>query len=192
MPTLTQTTINRQFPRRTLLPDEPDVFWKIQEGIVRTITWTEEGEMIVLGIWGKGDIAGSSLSVIKPYEIECLTKTTVQPISHDRLVNMTQELLQHLRHNEEFIKVIHTRNIQLAIVRLLNWLANRFGQVVEGGHLIDLFLTHQEISDILGTSRVTTTRIIGTLVEQGIIQRHQRRFIISLDLDRDPFWHYEI
>jgi CRP-like cAMP-binding protein len=51
-------------------------------------------------------------------------------------------------------------------------------------------LTHQEISDIIGTSRVTTTRIIGNLVEQGIIQRHQRRFIISLD--RDPFWHYEI
>jgi CRP-like cAMP-binding protein len=190
MQTLIKNTIDRHFSRRTILPNEPNFFWKIQEGIVRTITWTEEGEMIVLGIWGKEDIVGSAISTTKPYEIECLTKTIAQPIPRSQLANMTEEMLQHLRHNEEFIKVIHTRNIQLAVVRLLNWLANRFGQVVEGGHLIDLLLTHQEISDILGTSRVTTTRIIGNLIEQGIIQRSQRRFIISLD--RDPFWHYEI
>ncbi|WP_373548037.1 Crp/Fnr family transcriptional regulator [Chamaesiphon sp.] len=190
MPTLTRTNINRHFQRRTTLPEESDFFWKIEAGIVRTLTWTEAGEMIVLGIWGKGDIVGSSLSTIEPYEIECLTKTTVQPIPVSQLGDMTEELLQHLRHHEEFIKIVHNRSIELAIVRLLNWLASRFGQAVAGGHLIDLLLTHQEISEIVGTSRVTTTRIVGSLVERGIIQRHQRHFIVSLD--RDPFWHYEI
>jgi CRP-like cAMP-binding protein len=190
MPTITRTYVHRHFRRRTALPDESDFFWKIAAGVVRTITWTEEGEMIVLGIWGKGDIVGSSLSTTRPYEIECLTKTIVQPIPCSELVNMTEEMLQHIRQNEEFIKIVHNRNIQLSIVRLLNWLANRFGQAVEGGHLIDLLLTHQEIAEIVGTSRVTATRIVGSLVDRGIIQRHQRHFIISLD--RDPFWHYEI
>jgi CRP-like cAMP-binding protein len=190
MPTLTRTNINRHFRRRTTLPDEPAFFWKIEAGIVRTLTWTEAGETIVLGIWGKGEIVGSSLSTIEPYEIECLTETTVQPIPVSQLVDMTEELLQHLRQNEEFIKIVHNRNIELSIVRLLNWLASRFGQAVEGGHLIDLLLTHQEISEIVGTSRVTATRIVGSLLDRGIIQRHQRHFIISLD--RDPFWHYEI
>ena len=190
MLTLTRTNINRHFLRRTTLPEESDFFWKIEAGIVLTMTWTDTGELIVLGIWGKGDIVGSSLSTIEPYEIECLTKTTVQPIPCSQLVNMTDELLQHIRHNQEFIKIVHNRSIELAIVRLLNWLGHRFGQAVEGGHLIDLLLTHQEISEIVGTSRVTTTRIVGSLVERGIIQRHQRHFIVSLD--RDPFWHYEI
>lgn len=190
MLTLTRTNINRHFQRRTTLPEESDFFWKIEAGIVRTITWTDTGELIVLGIWGKGDIVGSSLSTIEPYEIECLTKTTVQPIPMSQLGDMTEDLLQHLRHHEEFIKIVHNRSIELAIVRLLNWLATRFGQAVAGGHLIDLLLTHQEISEIVGTSRVTTTRIVGSLVERGIIQRHQRHFIVSLD--RDPFWHYEI
>ena len=154
MPTLTRTNINRHSQRRTTLPAESEFFWKIEAGIVRTLTWTEAGEMIVLGIWGKGDIVGSSLSTIEPYEIECLTETIVQPIPVSQLVDMTEELLQHLRHNEEFIKIVHNRNIELAIVRLLNWLASRFGQAVEGGYLIDLLLTHQEISEIVGTSRV--------------------------------------
>ena len=120
MPTLTRTNINRHFQRRTTLPEESDFFWKIEAGIVRTLTWTEAGEMIVLGIWGKGDIVGSSLSTIEPYEIECLTKTTVQPIPVSQLRDMTEELLQHLRHHEEFIKIVHNRSIELAIVRLLN------------------------------------------------------------------------
>jgi CRP-like cAMP-binding protein len=75
---------------------------------------------------------------------------------------------------------VRSRNIELSIVGLLNWLANRFGKAVEGGYLIDLLLTHQEISEIVGTSRVTATRIVGSLLDRGIIQRHQRHFIISL------------
>jgi CRP-like cAMP-binding protein len=190
MKTIARTNINRRFERRTLLPNESDFFWKIEAGIVRTITWTEEGEMIVLGIWGQGDIVGSSLSANRSYEIECLTRGKAQLVPYNQLVNMTEEMLQHIQRNEEFIKIVHNRNIQLSIVRLLNWLANRFGKVVAEGHLIDLLLTHQEIAEILGTTRVTITRIMGPLMERGIIQRHQRRFIISLD--RDPFWHYEI
>jgi CRP-like cAMP-binding protein len=80
MPTLDRTYVRRHFQRRTTLPDESDFFWKITAGVVRTITWTEEGDMIVLGIWGKGDIVGSSLSATRPYEIECLAETIVQPI----------------------------------------------------------------------------------------------------------------
>lgn len=190
MPTLTRTNVNRHFQRRTILPNESTFFWKITAGVVRTLTWTDDGETIILGIWGTGDIVGNSLSTIEPYEIECLTETIVQPIPISQLGDMTDELLQHLRRNEEFIKIVHNRSIELSIVRLLNWLANRFGQTVEGGQLIDLLLTHQEISEIVGTSRVTATRIVGSLLDRGIIQRHQRHFIISLD--GDPFWHYEI
>ena len=62
MPTLIKTNINRYFHRRSSLPDKSGLFWKIDSGVVRSLTWTEEGEMIVLGIWGKGDIVGSSLS----------------------------------------------------------------------------------------------------------------------------------
>ena len=79
MPTLIKTNINRYFHRRSSLPDKSGFFWKIESGVVRSLTWTEEGEMIVLGIWGKGDIVGSSLSASRPYEIECLTKMIAQP-----------------------------------------------------------------------------------------------------------------
>jgi CRP-like cAMP-binding protein len=73
---------------------------------------------------------------------------------------------------------------------LLSWLAKKFGQEVAQGQLIDLRLTHQEIAEIMGTTRVTVTRLLKELETQGIIQRLPRKFIVLHE--KQPFWHYEI
>ncbi|MDP8964223.1 MAG: helix-turn-helix domain-containing protein [Cyanobacteriota bacterium] len=69
-------------------------------------------------------------------------------------------------------------------------MANKFGHTVERGPLIDLHLTHQEISEIIGTTRVTVTRLLNTFEKQGIIERLPRKFIVLHE--QQPFWHYEI
>jgi CRP-like cAMP-binding protein len=56
--------------------------------------------------------------------------------------------------------------------------------------LIDLRLTHQDIAEIIGSTRVTVTRLLNAFEKQGIIQRMQRRFIVLHD--QPNFWHYEI
>jgi hypothetical protein len=61
---------------------------------------------------------------------------------------------------------------------------------VEKGHLIDLRLTHQEIAEILGITRVTVTRLLREFEQQGAIARLPHKFIVLRD--RDPFWYYEI
>nr|WP_275265888.1 helix-turn-helix domain-containing protein [Gloeothece citriformis] len=55
--------------------------------------------------------------------------------------------------------------------------------------LIDLGLTHQEISEILGATRVTITRVINQLEQQGLIERHPLHRIILKD---EEVWHYQI
>lgn len=77
-----------------------------------------------------------------------------------------------------------------ALLRLFGWLAKRFSQEVEQGKLIALRLTHQDIAEIIGSTRVTVTRLLNTFEKQGIIQRVQRHFIVLHD--QLPFWHYEI
>lgn len=44
---------------------------RLERGVVRTQTWSEEGSKICLGYWGLGDVVGSAVSRIQLYEIEC-------------------------------------------------------------------------------------------------------------------------
>jgi len=40
--------------------------------------------------------------------------------------------------------------------QFLLWLSNKFGRELKQGKLIELVITHQEIADVLNTTRVTT------------------------------------
>ena len=44
--------------------------WVIQTGVIRTMTWDEEGSVSVLGLWGAGDLMGSITRNIEPYQSE--------------------------------------------------------------------------------------------------------------------------
>ncbi|NLT67142.1 MAG: winged helix-turn-helix domain-containing protein, partial [Acidobacteria bacterium] len=43
------------------------------------------------------------------------------------------------------------------------------------GTIIDLKITHQELAEMVGTSRETVTRVLTRLKDQGIIEVDQRR-----------------
>ena len=48
----------------------------------------------------------------------------------------------------------------MMLFKFLEWLDKRFGEDVENGRLLNLRLTHQDIAETLGTTRVTVTRIL--------------------------------
>ena len=53
-----------------------------------------------------------------------------------------------------------------------------FGLDVEEGRKIDIVLTHQEIANLLGTSRVTVTKMINKFIDEGILKIKNRKMII--------------
>ena len=73
---------------------------------------------------------------------------------------------------------------------LLSWLTNRFGKDDRHGRLIGLQLTHQELAELIGSSRVTVTRIINDLEKTGFLSRKGRK-LLFLAKNSDQ-WHYEI
>lgn len=182
--------IKSAFARRSLLPQKHDALWKIETGVVRTLTLLEDGTTITLGLWGSGDVVGKVLSKAEPLQIECLTPVEVTLLPKHNWHKATAEMILHIQHSGEFIEILQCRQAEFALIRLFSWLAKRFGQEVEQGQLIDLHLTHQDIAEIIGSTRVTVTRLLSVLEKQGFIQRRQRRFIVLPD--QLPFWHYEI
>lgn len=182
--------VRQIFPRRTLIPLSQRYLWQIETGVVRTSTWMEDGNPIALGLWGPGDIVGGALSTADPYRIECLTDVEVTSLFPEHWHQATQSLILHIQRAEELAQILHCRHVHVSLLQLLNWLAKRFGNDVEQGRLINLRLTHQDIAELLGATRVTITRTLKDFEKQGIIRRNRQRVIILRE--QTAFWHYEI
>jgi CRP-like cAMP-binding protein len=181
--------VTQQFSPRSLLPLRQQSLWKIEAGVVRTITWLEDGTIAATGLWGPGDLVGKALSKLEPYQIECLTTVEVSLLPVSRLYEETEALISNLQQSEAFSLIRSYRKIDAMVLKLLSWLAKKFGREVETGHLIDLRLTHQDLAEMLGTTRVTITRTLSQFEQQGLIHRLPLRRIV---LKEGDLWHYEI
>jgi CRP-like cAMP-binding protein len=163
-----------------VIPLRSEVLWRIERGAVRTLTWSEDGIFITLGYWGPGDIIGYPLSKIKPYQIESLTSVEVSVIPPQLWHQDIDALLSHIQQAEELLSIVHRKPISLRLWHFLVWLSEKFGREVEDGILLDLNVTHQEIAEVLNTTRVTITRLLQQFEEEGQILRNKRRMILRL------------
>ncbi|AZB72233.1 Crp/Fnr family transcriptional regulator [Synechococcus elongatus] len=165
--------------RNTSLPTQST--WCIQTGFVRSLTWDEAGELITLGIWGPGDWIGGSLSRLQPYELQCLTPVTATAIA-DPLDNLDSTLVLQLQQVEELLSIIRLRRVPSRLLRLLHWLTLRFGLQAEHGWMLDLHLTHQVLADIIGSTRVTITKLINQFEAEGRLIRLSGQRLLVPDL----------
>jgi CRP-like cAMP-binding protein len=146
------------FSRRDYLPTHGGHFWLLQSGVVRILTYQEDGTAVALGIWQSGDIVGSPLTRAQPYLIETLTPVEAVSIRQAEWQPPRAALLSYLHQSEALMLIRANRRADLALIKILQWLADRFGQQIDRGCLIDLKLTHQDLADFSGTTRVTVTR----------------------------------
>jgi CRP-like cAMP-binding protein len=73
------------------------------------------------------------------------------------------------------MSIINFKRVSLRIWQFLLWLINKFGRELEQGKLIELAITHQEIADVLNTTRVTVTR---QLEVEGKLRKHRHNLIL--------------
>lgn len=180
----------RYFQRRERLPLRRDHLWKIESGVVRTLTYLENGTVVTLGLWGVGDIVSRVLSKADPYYIECLTPVQATAIPVTESDDLPPLFIEHIHQLQTFLEIVHSRPVDEALHKLLTLLANKFGSDVSQGQLIEFHLTHQEIAETIGTTRVTVTRLLKEFEQQGIIERLNKQFILLPG--HQPFWHYQI
>lgn len=167
------------FERHALLPLRQDCLWKIETGVVRTLTWLEDGSVLTIGLWGTGDVVGKVLSrQTNLYQIECLTPVEVMSLPPDAWDEVTENLFAHIQQMEELSVIRNHKTLEEMLFKMFAWLAKKFGRGVDKGHVLDLGLTHQDLADLLGTTRVTVTRLISQLEQQGMINRLPHKQIL--------------
>jgi CRP/FNR family transcriptional regulator len=121
---------------------------------------------------------------------------TVSAMEDSKIISVSgTDFHKYLMHNEkvllQIINVLCTRLRQVwqtqslssskaeSRIRMgINQLAQRHGVRDAHGIIIDLKITHQELAEMVGTSRETVTRVIAHLREEGIIEVDQRRMTL--------------
>jgi CRP-like cAMP-binding protein len=93
-------------------------------------------------------------------------------------------MLTHIQRSEELLSIIHRKPVSLRLWQFLMWLGEKFGRDVDRGKLIDIGVTHQEIAEVINTTRVSVTRMLQQFEEEGVLIRHQRRIILCLPTER--------
>lgn len=172
--------------RRERLPLDSRALWEIESGFFRSLTWDEEGNLTTLGIWGPGEHMSIAFSTLSPLHLECLTSgclrqilNTVDNASHDDVGELMRLRAQR---TEELLYFLQIRCTQTRIRKILGWLAQRFGRSISTGILLPLRLTHQEWADLIGSTRVTVTRLMKQLQQQGELELCGRSLIVHSSL----------
>jgi CRP-like cAMP-binding protein len=123
-----------------------------------------------------------ALSRVTPYELECLTDVQVQAIPRSHWRSITDQLIDHAQESQQLLAILRQERIRDRILAFLRWLSYKFGRESANGRVIELKLSHRAIAEILGTSRVTVTRTLGQLEEEGLMQRTRDHWILSHDV----------
>jgi CRP-like cAMP-binding protein len=180
---LLKPTATKVFGRADQIPAQPDILWEIQRGIVRTQTWTEAGKVISLGYWGIGDVVGTPLAAIEPYDMFCVTPVMVRGLDQHHAAALPF-LYRQVKTQQKLAWMMRQSSVAEKLWTLLLWLFEKFGYPVQEGYLVDLRLTHQDLAELADTSRVTVTRLLKQFEENGLLGRRNKHYVL-LTLEPD-------
>jgi CRP-like cAMP-binding protein len=86
-----------------------------------------------------------------------------------------------LQQTEAWLALAGKRLVTDRLQQFLLMLAQDFGQVEPQGVRIPLKLTHYQLATAVGTTRVTITRLLKDLKDQGWLRFDQRYLVLQVD-----------
>lgn len=176
-----------------LSPDDPmnEVFF-IKSGVVRLYTISRDGNETTFNLL-KPETYFSMLSVItdipNKYYFEALTKVEVLIAPKKQflefikkepevLFDVTKRILSGVNELLLSIENLTSGKAGDRVATMLSILARRFSKKINNDILIDLPLTHQQIANLIGLTRETTSLEIEKLISKKIIKYEDHKIVI--------------
>ncbi|MBE9167495.1 PAS domain-containing protein [Pleurocapsales cyanobacterium LEGE 06147] len=164
------------YERGEIIPLEPDQIWLISKGAVKLTTLSDRCEDMLIGLVRDGMIFGSSLTALPTYQATVLSDVqlaSIQFIEISQSPCLAQALFpliaQRLRQTESFLSIYGQIRVEDRLNHLLTLLKQEIGEPVKEGIRFCIRLTHQDFASVCCTTRVTITRILGKLQQEGKI-----------------------
>jgi CRP-like cAMP-binding protein len=161
--------------------------WLVVRGMVKLTAISMQGDELLLGLAGANEPFGDPLTQVEAYAAITMVDTDLLCVSCDAIarnpalaIGLLQAVGQRYRQSEALLALLGLRRIEERVRGFLELLATSYGQPCDQGLRLNIKLTHQDIAAALSTTRVTVTRILGALRDEGWLQIDaQRRLVIG-------------
>ena len=93
-------------------------------------------------------------------------------------VNVLRMVSERLREAQDRLRELATERVAQRIARALVRLVRQAGRRVEGGVLIDLPLSRQDVAEMTGTTLYTASRVLSEWQTRGILESGRARVVV--------------
>ncbi len=172
-----------------------DVTHLIISGLVKVYLPLEDGSRVIVRVAGAGefvgviDTMGADGQRVQALEAEAMIRVSAAIITREHvraaLNTMSSdglaELLEDINTTWSELFSWSARLLGLSfrdrLLTVFQYLAARFGVRESRGVLLTLELSHQELAEMIGSSRAMVSRLIAELMESGELARQGRHYI---------------
>jgi CRP-like cAMP-binding protein len=161
--------------------------WLVVRGMVKLGAITIHGDDLLLGLAGPNEPFGDPLAGVEAQEARTLVPTDLLCLSSREIEQdpalaaaLLQAVIQRQRQSQALLALMGLRRVEERVRGFLELLASDYGHPSDDGLCLNLRLTHHEIASALATTRVTVTRVIGSLREEGWLRiDRQKRLVVT-------------
>jgi CRP-like cAMP-binding protein len=190
--------IERRFPKNATVVEEGlpgDYMYVIREGRAKVTKASEDGREKIMNFLEAGAFFGDMALLgdeTRSASVKTLEESTLLALSRrdfidllrqspDLALSVIEELANRLRETNEQARSLSFQGVEERTRNLFE----RIAREEEGGgnRLMTPSLTHQQIADMVGTSRETVTRAIKVLKSSGWLSQDGKRYVIPSDAD---------
>ena len=187
--------IERSYPKDSIIVEEGlpgDYMYVIRYGRVKVTKASDDGREKIMNLFDAGDFFGemslldneprsASVSTLEPSLLLALSRRDFVELlrrSPDLALSVIQELTRRLRDTGEQASSMSFQKVQ----ERTRGLFERIARCEPDSDQVRVTptLTHQQIADMIGTSRETVTRAVKQLKEDGWLQQRGKRYVIPV------------
>jgi CRP/FNR family cyclic AMP-dependent transcriptional regulator len=185
----------KRFERGNLIylpSDQSDSVLFLESGRVKMYHVTPDGKQTLLAFIEPGELFGELAAVFpgqREEYAETMAASDVILIPGDEMQQLMEEHAElslgitklislRRRRIERRLKSLLYRTAKDRLVHLLLELAEDYGRRTNEGVLLNVKLSHQDLSSVIGSTRETVTNVISELEQEGRIVVRRRQFIL--------------
>jgi CRP/FNR family cyclic AMP-dependent transcriptional regulator len=171
--------------------DQAEAIYFIERGQVKLLMPSPEGNECIVAVYAKGDTFGESCLAIpipRPETATAMVHTILRRIPcnvflshlsrHSLLEKFVQYLVERIAEQQQCIARLMTLDSEHVLGWTILLLAQKLGRPEPPNSRLEHRITHEELSEMVGTTRPRVTEFMRQFRNMGLIEMSPERFLI--------------
>jgi CRP-like cAMP-binding protein len=159
--------------------------WQVNRGVVQLTKYHTNGDETLLGWAQTNNFFGLWLTTVEAFQAKALSDVYLQwyPLTEiETSAEISQAVLKQIvfriQQTEELLAISGLKRVEEKLIAFFKLLSHYLGEEKDSKIRLVVRLTHQNIANAIGTTRVTVTRLLGDWQKQNLIAFDANRHLL--------------